>query len=65
MDTKKVFAIAVALEQGKFDYYLTEPKTFYPIRAEAQYVLEQLIQQGTFNKQQLKILTLWTIEPTI
>ncbi len=65
MDTKKVFVIVVALEKGKFEHYLTEPKIFYETRAEAQHELEQLIQQKEFNKNQLKILILWTIENTI
>ncbi len=63
MDTKKVFAIVIALEEGKFDYYLSEPKTFYEIRAEAVYVMEQLLQERKINKSQIKIVTLWKIKP--
>lgn len=64
MKPQKVFAILVALEGNQFEYYLAEPKIFYDIRAEAQYVVDQVIQSKTFKKQQLKIATLWKITPS-
>lgn len=62
MKLQKVYAIVVALEEGRFDYYLTEPQIFYYSEAEAETVVEQVIQNKKFKQSQIKILPLWKIK---
>lgn len=60
---EQTFVLMVALENGKFEYYVTEPKIFYDHYDEAKLVLDALIQKKELTKEQIKIQTLWKAKP--
>lgn len=55
----RYFVLIVALEAGKFEYYVTEPKIFYDTYQEAEQVQNNLITKKEVTPLQIKIQTLW------
>lgn len=58
---EKSFVLMVALEKGKFEYYITEPKIFYEQYQEAEQVRDDLIQKKELKAEQIKIQTMWKV----
>lgn len=60
---EQIFVLIVALENGKFEYYVTEPKIFYDDYEQAKLVQDALIQKKELTKEQIRIQTLWKAKP--
>lgn len=56
------FVLIVALEGGKFEYYVTEPKIFYDNYDEAKLVLDALVQKKELSPLQIKIQSIWKMK---
>ncbi len=56
------FVLIVALEDGKFEYYVTEPKIFYDNYREAEQVQNALIEKKELTPSQIKIQSIWKVK---
>jgi hypothetical protein len=63
MNTKKVFVILVALDFQHFEHYCMKPQIFYDKKQEAEKQLNLLLETKQFEETQLKIQSLWRIQP--
>lgn len=55
---EQCFVLLVALENGKFEYYVTEPKIFYDTYNDAKQIQDALINKKELTSSQIKIQTL-------
>jgi hypothetical protein len=59
---ERCFVLVVALEEGKFDYYVTEPKIFYDNYREAEQIQNALIDKKELTPLQIKIQSIWKVK---
>lgn len=59
---ERCFVLVVALEEGRFDYYVTEPKIFYDNFREAEQVQNALIEKKELTSLQIKIQSIWKVK---
>ncbi len=60
--SQKCFVVAVALKKGRYKYYVSEPEIFYNTISEAQKIKDELIENGRFAAEQLKVQTVWKVK---
>lgn len=56
------FVLAVALEEGRFELYVTEPKIFYDDYQEASKVRMALIEKEELTQEQIQIQSIWKLK---
>ena len=56
------FVLIVALEDGRFEFYVTEPKIFYDDYREASKVRMALIEKKELTQEQIKIQSIWKVK---